>query len=140
MKIKKLSPTATLPTCAHPGWDLGYDIYASWAELVLNGETRPISTGIAIENAVEGYGYIIKDRSSMALKGFSVTGGIIDAGFSGEIKVLLFNHSGSDYVVNCGDKIAQLIPFPAWTSDPVQEVTELSDSERGDKGFGSTGR
>jgi dUTP pyrophosphatase len=86
----------------------------------------------------EGWGGIIKDRSSMAIARIYTSGGVIDSGYRGEVKIILRNDSGKDFYVKAGDKIAQLIPHRAeeWK---VAESAELDDSSRAHGGFGSTG-
>lgn len=139
LKVKKLYQDAKVPTCAHQGFDLGYDIYAYQDDVIPKGMTCPVSTGIAIQFASD-WGGILKDRSSMASFGLSVVGGVIDRGYTGEVLVLIFNHSDRDYKISKGDKIAQLIPSPVKTYGGVEEVEELEQFDRGSKGFGSTGR
>jgi dUTP pyrophosphatase len=138
LKVKKLHPDAKLPTRAHQS-DLGYDIFALETVYLIPGEVMKIRTGIAV-NFPKGYGAVIKDRSSMALKGFHVSGGVIDETYSSEISVLLTYItpvSGNRALINKGDKIAQLIPTQVVNWD-VSEVDELEELERGSNGFGSS--
>jgi dUTP pyrophosphatase len=139
MKVKKLVSDATLPTKAHAG-DLGYDLYATEQVTVWGGETKLVSTGIAIQFP-EGYGGIIRDRSSVATKQkLFVVAGVIDNGYTGEIKVALFNSEDGFKTIYRGDKIAQLILIPT-VDFSVEEVSEISSSDgREGKGFGSTGK
>ena len=138
MKVKRLSEWATLPTKAHAG-DLGYDLYAADQYLIYAGETKLISTHIAIQFP-EGYGAIIRDRSSIATKKYLFTvAGVIDNGYTGEIKVALYNGSDGHMNIYRGDKIAQLILIPT-VDFQVEEVTDITSTDgRGDHGFGSTG-
>lgn len=139
MKVKKVVPYATLPTKAHAG-DLGYDLYAADQVNLWGGETKLIPTGIAIQFP-EGYGGLIRDRSSVSTKQklFNVAG-VIDNGYTGEIKVALFNSTEELRTIYRGDKIAQLILIPT-VDFAVEEVTEITSSDgRGDNGFGSTGK
>ena len=135
--VKRHTDTAKLPEKAHNG-DLGYDIFADEDVELSHGEYKLISTGVSIKCSNGKWGHIIKDRSSMAVKGLFSHAGVIDAGYTGEIKVLLQNVGGF-YEVKKGDKIAQLIPTKV-TSFEVMETTELHSGGRGSKGFGSTGR
>ncbi len=163
LKVKLLHPDAKLPTVAHPGSDLGYDLYAIEDVTLHPGKPVKVRTGIAVEGP-PGHGFILGDRSSMAAKGVTYAGGRIDAGYRGEILVCLVNinqpdfqpHSikdGAGHVVDVvleqsdvsveirkGDKIVQLSPFAAMTGGEVIAVEDLSATERGQKGFGSSGR
>src|SRR5262245_2531899 len=135
-------PAAKAPTVAHPGEDLGYDIYA--AETVTIGQRghAVVPTGIAIEctsPAGAKMGALLRDKSSMASRRLALTGGVIDAGYRGEIRVLLENLGDSATVIHAGDKIANLIPYPVLTGT-VQVVDDLADSSRKAGGFGSSGR
>jgi dUTP pyrophosphatase len=146
LKVKLLSGWATVPTVAHPGEDLAYDLYASESAVLVPGRVAKISTGISVE-ATDPYGkpvgLLVKDRSSVASKGLFTHGGVIDAGYRGEVSVLM-SMVDSDYapasrLIKTGDKIAQMIPTPVLTG-PVEVVDELSSSSRGEKGFGSSGK
>lgn len=138
MKIKRLTPSAKLPTKAHAG-DLGYDLYADDQITFWNDETKLVSTGIAIQ-LPEGYGAIIRDRSSVATKKkLFVVAGVIDNGYTGEIKVALFNSNDHLQTIYVGDKIAQLILIPT-VDFPIEEVEDITSVDgRGTNGFGSTG-
>lgn len=180
LKVKILNPLATAPTIAHPGEDLGYDVYALRQQgQPLNADGTPmtynppppgqptrinfngkivqpiriqagiptiIDTGISAHFiGPEGsdelqFGLLIRDRSSIAKKGIFVTAGVVDAGYRGEIKIML-NLSGTGGYVDLwpGDKIAQLIPIPVF-ADEVSTVLELEESKRQEDGFGSSGQ
>ena len=138
MKVKKIVPHATLPSKAHNG-DLGYDLYAVDQISVPTGDTVLIPTGLAIQFP-NGYGGIIRDRSSVATKRklFTVAG-VIDNGYIGEIKVALYNSTDAVQTIYRGDKIAQVILIPT-VDFVVEEVTDIASSDkRGENGFGSTG-
>lgn len=141
IKVKKLHPDAKLPTKVYEG-DLGYDLYAYDpkidSHIVIDKYLQKIPTGIAIE-LPEGYGAVIKDKSSLAKYGLKILGGVIDNGYKGEIIVFIFNTFHYPYKFNRGDKIAQLILIPL-VNFPVVEVSQLTETLRGDKGFGSSGR
>jgi dUTP pyrophosphatase len=139
LKVQLLKSNAKLPEKAHEG-DLGYDLFSSEEVLLTKNEMRLVSTGIAIEFP-EGYGGIIKDRSSMVTKRHITThAGVIDSGYTGEIKIAIRNNLGRSQVLGMGEKIAQLILVPV-VSFEVQEVdTVVSSDGRADGGFGSTGK
>ena len=152
---KKLEENAKLPTVAHAGEDLGYDVYALEDTILFAGKVSRIKTGIAArfidDNAkyqtlggngpkIETiFGLLFKDRSSMAAKGLTVSGGVIDAGFTGPLTVLLTNNNGWDLEIKAGDKIVQMLPIPVYTSSGVADwLDELPVSKRSTKGFGSS--
>ncbi len=138
MKVKKLFFDAGLPQKAHAG-DLGYDLFSLGVTTIYPGQTELVGTGICIQFP-EGYGALIRDRSSVATKrNLFVVAGVIDNGYTGEIKVALHNSGEDVQRIGHGEKIAQLILVPT-VDFIVEEVTELESSDgRNDKGFGSTG-
>ena len=142
LKVKLLATSAKAPTVAHPGEDLGYDIY-SGETVTLEGRGHAIiSTGIAIEctsPAGEAMGALLRDKSSMAARRLVLTGGVIDSGYRGEVKVLIENLGDLPATIRAGDKIANLIPYPVLTGE-VEVVEELNESSRRAGGFGSSGR
>jgi dUTP pyrophosphatase len=135
LKVKKLTETAKLPTKAHPT-DLGYDLYADETVSIDGNSAIKIKTGIAV-GFPEGWGGFIKDRSSMASKGFAVIGGVIDQAYIGELSIVITYKRGVT-TIQKGDKIAQLVPIPL-TNWPIIEVDNLGPTDRGEKGFGSSG-
>jgi dUTP pyrophosphatase len=141
LRVARLHPGATIPTRAHPG-DAGLDLYAIEDVALAPGERVSIATGIAIE-IDHGHAALILPRSGLASRhGISVVNapGLIDAGYRGELRVLLLNTDREHrFEVRAGDRIAQLVIFAVATEDAV-EVAELSGSDRGDGGFGSSGR
>lgn len=123
----------------HPG-DAGADLYAVMPHQVTiypNGG-HTFNTGIMVE-IPEGYFGMVANRSSMGAKGFIVMGGIIDAGYRGEIKVMLRNVGNETHVIQPLDRIAQLIVIPCALAR-FTRVDNLTDTDRGANGFGSTGR
>lgn len=136
LKVKKLVPSAHLPEKARAG-DLGFDLFAVERVVIHPGEMRAVGTGVAVEFP-PGWGGVIKDRSSMAMKRLTISAGVIDNGYRGEIKILITNHSTASHTIEPDQKIAQLIPIPV-TDWKIEEAHELSDTHRGDNGFGSTG-
>jgi dUTP pyrophosphatase len=137
MKIKKLTPDAKIPTKAHPG-DLGFDLYASEDVLLNPDATILVSCGIAIQFPYM-FGGVIKDRSSMAMKGILTCGGVIDNGYRGPIGVMMRTMFHYNVLITKGQKIAQLILVRASDFEKIEEVDELDVTVRGSHGFGSTG-
>jgi dUTP pyrophosphatase len=141
IKVKKLIENAILPNIATAG-DAGADLYCSSVNsiMLLSGERKLVPTGIAIEIP---YGYVglVHPRSGLANKyGVSIvnTPGTIDAGYRGELLINLINHGSSLYIISPGSRIAQLVIQKV--EKPIYEfVEELSDSDRGVGGWGSTG-
>src|SRR5271157_992218 len=136
LKVKKLSPHAVLPTVAHPGEDIGYDVYSAEDVTLPGGGAAGVRTGIAIEFAPPAGG-VVKTRSGMARKRLMCNAGVIDAGYRGELIVLMENLGDEPYAIRKGDKIAQLLEHPFLAGDVMED--ELSDAARGAKGFGSSG-
>lgn len=134
LKVKRLTKTALLPEKNNPS-DAGFDVFSD-EEIEVSDNVCLISTGIAIE-IPEGYYGRLKGRSGLTAKtNLRVHEGTIDSGYRGEVKVMVQAHGG--YSVERGDKIAQLIIQPLPDIE-VLEVDELSDTDRGSKGFGSSG-
>jgi dUTP pyrophosphatase len=141
--VKLLSPAARAPVVAHPGEDLGYDLFALEAASLAPHATVKVRTGISVEarhpSTGAPLGLLVRDRSSMAARGIITTAGVIDAGYRGEILILMTNLTNSPLELQAGEKIAQMIPVPVLTG-PVQTVETLEASARAEKGFGSSGR
>lgn len=145
VEILKLSNSATLPSSAHFA-DVGLDLYSDEDVFIKTGNTAIVKTGVALGLPLGFYGKI-EDRSSMASVGLRTGGGVVDAGYSGEIKVIIHNlnntndstYQGQGYQIKKGQRIAQLVVQPVI---PVRltEVETLQSSERGTNGFGSSGR
>lgn len=139
IKVKRLTETAKLPTRAHDT-DSGADLYSDMDNFTLRpGERSLINTGIAA-TVEPGYDIQFVDKSGLAYKkGITVLGGLIDYGYSGELKVVLLNTSKSEpYLVERGSKLTQMVVRPVYYPEIV-EVAELDDTARGEGGFGSTG-
>lgn len=136
LKVKKLSPDAVLPTVAHPGEDIGYDVYSAEDVRLPARGAAGVHTGIAIE-FVPAAGGIVKTRSGMAKKRLMCNAGVIDAGYRGELIVLMENLGEEAYSICKGDKIAQLLEHPVLAGEVIED--ELSDAVRGANGFGSSG-
>jgi len=136
--VQFLDHEAVLPRQANAS-DAGYDLHAMERYELAPGEREMFRTGIAIA-IPEGYVGYIKPRSGLAARnGLNVLGGVIDAGYRGEVGVILHNTDPTDLVlVRAGDRIAQLVIQPV-ESVQFEEVYELPASERAGGGFGSTG-
>ena len=142
LRVKLLTSGAKAPTVAHPGEDLGYDIYTAETVTIAPRGQAVVPTGIAVECTSptgERMGALVRDKSSLAARRLAVTGGVIDAGYRGEVRVLMENLGDEAAVIHAGDKIANLIPYPVLTGE-VKVVDDLSDSSRKAGGFGSSGR
>jgi dUTP pyrophosphatase len=143
LRVRLLENGARLPVVAHPGEDLGYDVFGLEVTVLAPRATVRVRTGIAVEarhpQTDAPLGLLVRDRSSMAARGVATTGGVIDAGYRGEILVLMTNLSDGFVELMAGEKIAQMIPVPVLTGS-IQEVESLEDSARAAKGFGSSGR
>jgi dUTP pyrophosphatase len=141
LRFARLRETATLPTRAHEG-DAGLDLYAAEPAHLGPGERWSVPTGVAVE-IPEGHAGLVLPRSGIARKhGISLVNspGLIDAGYRGEINVLLLNTDPAEvYRVEPGDRIAQLLVVEIAVPEPI-EAEELAESARGEGGFGSSGR
>ncbi|HVZ61536.1 MAG TPA: dUTP diphosphatase [Terriglobales bacterium] len=141
LKVQLLSPGAKAPTVAHPGEDLGYDVYACEDVAIAPRGNAIVATGIAIElicDSGRGMGALLRDKSSLAARRLTLTGGVIDAGYRGEVRVLIENLGDAPAQIRAGDKIANLIPYPVLTGS-VEVAEELSGTRRKAGGFGSSG-
>ena len=137
VKFKKLNDFAKMPTQAYKG-DACFDFYSVNQASISGNEFREVSLGIAIE-LPEGYEMAFRTRSSFGRKGVQIHPGTIDTGYRGYLSVFVFNHSKKMLEISIGDKIAQGAVRPILEVNFV-EVEELAESERGEKGFGSSGK
>ena len=142
VRVKKLSANAILPTYGSKE-AAGADLYACLDEEITigAGETAWIGTGISLE-VPKGCAGLIYARSSMGTKrGLAPANkvGVIDSDYRGEVRVVLYNHSGKPQTVAPGERIAQLLITPVLTPR-YEEAEELTDTDRGTGGFGSTGK
>lgn len=139
--FERLNDEATAPSRAHEG-DAGLDLYACEAAHIGPGERWSVGTGIAVEIPA-GHAGLVLPRSGLAKRhGIALVNspGLIDAGYRGEVRVLLLNTDPAEtFRVEPGDRIAQLVIAPIASAEPV-EAKSLSESARGDGGFGSSGR
>jgi dUTP pyrophosphatase len=140
LPVRRLDPRAKLPRRAHPG-DAGLDLYALEPVTLEPGQRTSVATGIAVE-IPSGQAGLVLPRSGLAARhGISLVNapGLIDAGYRGELRVLLLNTDPeARFALGAGDRIAQLVLVKIEEPEAV-EVRELEVSERGAGGFGSTG-
>ena len=140
LKFKKLSPAATLPTYGTKGAAC-FDLYALESGVVPQGGATTARTGLAVE-VPEGHAMMIYSRSGHGFKNgvrLSNGTGVIDSDYRGEIMVRLHNDGQVDYEVQMGERIAQAMVIPVLQVQ-VTETDELGQTERGEGGFGSTGK
>lgn len=158
IKFKLEHSDAKLPTQAHG--DVGFDIFSCEDMTIIEGRVQKVKTGVRIagydptlavnirdKNVGLSNAFItvypkIEGRSSLASNGIFTVAGIIDPVYRGELTVVLANMSGKDYEIKKGDRIAQLIFYPCLTLPEIkfEIVDEVSQTARGEKGFGSTGK
>ncbi|HTM15428.1 MAG TPA: dUTP diphosphatase [Terracidiphilus sp.] len=141
--MRLLENGAKLPVVAHPGEDLGYDVFALEGVVLEPRKTVRVRTGISVEarhpETGKALGLLVRDRSSMASRGIATTAGVIDAGYRGEVQIVMTNLGMEPIELKTGEKIAQMVPVPVLTG-VVEEVDMLEESARLGKGFGSSGR
>jgi dUTP pyrophosphatase len=140
LEVRRLDPGLPLPAYAHPG-DAGLDLHAADTTLLRPGERALVPTGVAVAIPA-GWAGFVHPRSGLAVDhGVTVLNapGTIDAGFRGELKVLLVNLGAEPFEVSHGQRIAQLVLEPVGRAE-VREVALLDETVRGGGGFGSTGR
>ena len=141
LRFRLLTEQAKLPSRAHPG-DAGLDLYAAEALTIDPGERAMVGTGVAVA-IPDGHAGLVLPRSGNAARhGIALVNapGLIDAGYRGELRVLLLNTDKREpFAIEPGDRIAQLLITPFATLAPTS-VEELDDSSRGEGGFGSSGR
>jgi len=137
LKVKKMSQDAKLPLYGHKG-DAGMDLFSSLEYVLQKGEVFAVPTGIQVE-IPKGYVGLIWDKSGVSLKGGHRLAGVVDAGYRGEVKVVMINWGQSPFFIEKGMKIAQLL-IQAVEEAEIVEVEDLEDSSRGEGGFGSTGK
>ncbi len=137
LKVQKLHGDAKLPTFAHDA-DAGMDLYALEDSVIEAGARAQVRTGIAI-GVPPGYVGLIWDKSGLANKvGITVLGGVVDAGYTGEIVILLHNTGVYPHEFKAGDKITQMLIQKVEHPDIIE--APLEETQRGDSGFGSTGK
>ena len=140
LRARRLDPEARLPARAHEG-DAGYDLHALEEAIIAPGDRAMVGTGIAVEIPAGHAGLVLPRSGNAARHGIALVNapGLIDAGYRGELKVLLLNTDRTEtFKVEAGMRIAQLVLVRVETPD-VEEVAALSESARGAGGFGSSG-
>lgn len=145
MKIRKkkklkirLDVGAYMPVRAHKD-DAGLDLRSPWLVVIPPHSSKEIDTGVHVE-IPSGYVGMLKSKSGLNVRHGILSEGVIDAGYTGSIVAKLYNHGDKPVRLEAGDKITQLVIMPVYIPDELEVVEELEDTERGEGGFGSTGR
>ena len=136
LKVKRIHPEAKLPVYGHPG-DAGLDLFAVADRVIAPGEVYAVPTGIQVAVPTVFVG-LIWDKSGISLKGVHRLAGVVDAGYRGEVQVVMINLGREPFAVKSGMKIAQMLVQPV-AAMTVVESDSLDDTSRGQGGFGSTG-
>lgn len=136
IKIKRMIPGAKLPAYAHAG-DAGMDLFSCGDMTLAPGETKPVPTGIQMA-IPQGHVGLVWDKSGLSLKGVHRLAGVVDAGYRGEVRVVMVNLGTEPFEIKAGMKIAQMLIQPVEAPTIVESDT-LDDTSRGAGGFGSTG-
>jgi len=139
IKIKRLNPEAVMPHYVHKG-DAGMDVYSTEDVSLAQGEIKLVSTGLSFE-IPEQYEIQVRPKSGLALNhGITLTNspGTLDSCYRGELGVIMQNEGKADYQIKKGEKIAQIV-VARYEQAEIKEVEELSETSRGEGGFGSTG-
>lgn len=138
LRIKRLEKDAKIPDQPYAG-DAGFDLYALENVALEPGVRTGVRTGISMA-IPEGYVGLIWDKSGVSIKkGQKTLAGVVDSGYRGEVLVGMVNLSDETYTFKKGDKVAQML-IQKVESIHIEEVDELDDTERGEKGFGSSGK
>ncbi|MGA2361761.1 MAG: dUTP diphosphatase [Candidatus Aminicenantales bacterium] len=136
LKVKRIHPDAKVPVYGHPG-DAGMDLFAVVDRTLAPGEVFAVPTGIQVAIPAGTVG-LIWDKSGVSLKGVHRLAGVVDAGYRGEVQVVMINLGKQPFAVKKGMKIAQMLIQPV-TGVRIVESETLDDTSRGEGGFGSTG-
>jgi len=136
LKVKRIHPAAKLPSYGHAG-DAGMDLFSCIDLILAPGEVQAVPTGIQMA-VPPGHAGLVWDKSGISLKGVHRLAGVVDAGYRGEVKVVMINLGPAPYEIKAGMKIAQMIIQPV-AAVSVEESADLDDTSRGEGGFGSTG-
>ena len=137
LKVRKIHAEARLPVYQHPG-DAGLDLFSAVDEILGAGELMAVPTGLQMA-IPDGHVGLIWDKSGISLQGVHRLAGVVDAGYRGEVKVVMINLGKLPFAVKKGMKIAQMLIQPVVAAE-VTETADLDDTSRGGGGFGSTGR
>jgi len=139
LRVKRVSAGAKLPVYQHPG-DAGMDLFAAEDVTLSVGEAKAVPTGIQMA-IPEGNVGLIWDKSGISLQGLHRLAGVVDAGYRGEVKVVMINLGKEPYTFKQGQKVAQMLIQPVQAIEIVDvEEGDLDETSRGTGGFGSTGR
>jgi dUTP pyrophosphatase len=136
VKVKKMTAEAKIPVFAHPG-DAGMDLFACADITLAPGETQAVPTGIQMAIPT-GHVGLVWDKSGISLKGVHRLAGVVDAGYRGEVRVVMVNLGKEPFAIKSGMKIAQML-IQAVEAPAIIESDTLDDTSRGEGGFGSTG-
>jgi len=136
IKIRKMTPNAKAPAFAHAG-DAGMDLFSCVEMTLAPGETRPVPTGIQMA-IPQGYVGLVWDKSGISIMGVHRLAGVVDAGYRGEVRVVMVNLGTEPFEIKPGMKIAQMLIQPV-EAPTIVESESLDDTSRGAGGFGSTG-
>jgi dUTP pyrophosphatase len=137
LKVKRIHPEAKLPVYGHPG-DAGLDLFSVVDRDLLAGEVYAVPTGIQVA-IPKGFVGLVWDKSGISLKGVHRLAGVVDAGYRGEVQVVMINLGREPFTLKKGMKVAQMLIQPV-ASVAVVESGTLDDTSRGEGGFGSTGQ
>jgi dUTP pyrophosphatase len=140
LPVRKVRPDAVLPSRAYDG-DAGLDLSAAEGVVLAPGQRAVVGTGLAVA-VPEGHAGFVQPRSGLAAKhGITIVNapGLVDSGYRGEVKVVLLNTGDQPFAVEPGMRIAQFVVLPVAAVELV-EVADLPDTERGERGYGSSGR
>ena len=138
LRVKRINPEARLPVFQHPG-DAGMDLFAAEEVALGAGEVKAVPTGIKMA-IPEGYVGLIWDKSGISLQGVHRLAGVVDAGYRGEVKVVMVNLGKGPYIFKKGQKVAQMLIQPVQAVEVVDVGDgDLDETARGVGGFGSTG-
>jgi dUTP pyrophosphatase len=136
LKVKRIHPDAKLPVYGHPG-DAGLDLFAVADRELSPGEVFAVPTGVQVA-VPPGHVGLVWDKSGISLQGVHRLAGVIDAGYRGEVQVVMINLGGTSFAIRKGMKIAQMLVQPVGAVRVV-ETDSLDETPRGEGGFGSTG-
>lgn len=138
IKVVRIHKDTPLPSYAHNG-DAAFDLFSTETITFRSGDVHSVPAGIKLE-IPDGYAGLIWDKSGLAIKhGLKVLGGVVDSGYRGEVMVGMTNLTDTEYSLKKGEKVAQMI-IQKVERVSIEEVEELSETKRGEGGFGSTGK
>ena len=138
LKVQILNDNATLPTQAH-STDAGIDLYTSKKAVIVGGSVKRLETGVAL-GIPKGYFAKVFDRSGFGMETtISFKAGVIDEGYTGEVGLVASNTGPYPITIEKGTKVAQVVLLP-YPKVEIKEVKSLASTQRGNKGFGSSGK